>query len=298
MFLLAGWGIGQLFENPLPDGYKITIFLKFALVLSLGIISVFALLISDPVSPNYNYWKVTSLLTCGYVAWFLWSHRSSSVPWRPGLFILYFFLLILTIRVSYKANFQNADQGKEYLVYAHGSGSIRNAIDLIAKIVNRTGSENEQLSISFDAGGKTQGVSWPIKWYMRDFPQAELFYGIDEALLHADIIIADPQSFILVDELTKNAYVRVDYIRMVWPNQDYFSFKFADIERLLSDAQFRRALISIWYKRDYSFYSNLSSVSGFDRHNWNPSDPMRIYVRKSIIQQIWEYGLLSPLIQK
>jgi DNA-binding beta-propeller fold protein YncE len=51
----------------------------------------------------------------------------------------------------------------------------------------------------------------------------------------------------------------------------------------------RAALFDIWLNRDYKKYGQ---VTGKDMslENWSPSDRMRLYIRKDITAQLWNYG--------
>jgi DNA-binding beta-propeller fold protein YncE len=51
----------------------------------------------------------------------------------------------------------------------------------------------------------------------------------------------------------------------------------------------RAAIFQIWFNRDYEQYA---AVKGIDMSlpNWQPSDRMRLYVRKDVTAQVWNYG--------
>jgi len=57
----------------------------------------------------------------------------------------------------------------------------------------------------------------------------------------------------------------------------------------------RSALFKIWLNRDYTEYAAASGRTNLTLANWDPSQQLRMYVRKDIIAQIWNYGA-SPEI--
>jgi DNA-binding beta-propeller fold protein YncE len=52
----------------------------------------------------------------------------------------------------------------------------------------------------------------------------------------------------------------------------------------------RAALFQIWLNRDHSLYSQLTGKD-MSLGNWTPSNRMRLYIRKDITSQIWNYGV-------
>jgi DNA-binding beta-propeller fold protein YncE len=77
---------------------------------------------------------------------------------------------------------------------------------------------------------------------------------------------------------------------MVWPNQDYFGLTWERIRNALSNPAERQAIFDIWLNRDYPKYAEVTGETALTQDNWSPSDRMRLYVRKDIAAQIWNYG--------
>jgi DNA-binding beta-propeller fold protein YncE len=116
-------------------------------------------------------------------------------------------------------------------------------------------------------------------------------------------------------------YFRYDYIRMVWPNQDYFNlvsarpdpsipfddtyscsgvlsvfrlfnnYDFSRICSALGNSQMRTAIFNIWLNRDYKLYGQITNNKGVEENSWEPSDRMRLYIRKDAADQVWKYGI-------
>src|SRR5258708_27248652 len=107
---------------------------------------------------------------------------------------------------------------------------------------------------------------------------------------------------------------------MGWPNQDSFillsdrqplpfdstysctgllSFlkliQTKDYSRICSallDPKIRAGIIGIWLNRDYTAYAAATGHTDLTLATWQPSDQMRMYIRKDVAQQIWKYGAL------
>jgi DNA-binding beta-propeller fold protein YncE len=88
-------------------------------------------------------------------------------------------------------------------------------------------------------------------------------------------------------------YYVLNYIRMVWPNQDYFNLTWTRIKDSITNPSMRQALWNIWFSRDYSLYSAITENSKMIESDWSPSDRMRLYIRKDVAAKIWDYGILQ-----
>jgi sugar lactone lactonase YvrE len=138
-------------------------------------------------------------------------------------------------------------------------------------------------------------------------------------------VIVDSKNFDKIDQALGTGYYRLDYIRMWWPNQDYFglvtdrqpipfpddysckglfgffkNFKTKDFSRICSailDPNIRAGIIDIWLNRDFTTYANATGHTDLTLATWQPSDEMRMYIKKDVAQQIWKYGA-PPTIQQ
>jgi hypothetical protein len=305
--LLTGWSLGQIFDNihleevPRPRRYITYISVMLFTISLIGIISsileihpLFQGITSEykNLSSSSIYWIFICITGVGLLNYSI----ASGIRWQMiiNLFTLSCFLIlgILTARTSFRAAFINPGNAYEYLVYAHGTDGIKASVSIISQISRRVSGGFSEVPISYDAGGETQGTSWPIKWYMRDFSNSIAFYSVDSSLLNADIIIADPQSFDELDQLLYQNYYQLDTLRIVWPNQDYFDLSDLDLFLAFTEVQGRNALFQIWYEKDYSKYADYYGRGTMSFPNWSPSDQMRIYIKKEIVNQLWEYNTI------
>ncbi|MBN1426894.1 MAG: TIGR03663 family protein [Anaerolineae bacterium] len=199
-------------------------------------------------------------------------------------------LAFMTARAAWWATFVNYDEATEYLVYAHSSGAVKQVLDQVEEISLKT-TDGYGLQVAYD-----DKVSWPYSWYFRNYHNAT-FYGSQPSrgqLGDAPMILAGPENWTKVEPLLGDRYYRFEYIRMWWPMQDYFDLKthpeyFRDF---FENPALQRGIWEIFYKRDYSAYANATGKN-FALNQWPLADRMRVYVRKDIFAQIWDYGVAA-----
>jgi len=209
----------------------------------------------------------------------------------PAIVTLTFFgfLAILTMRASFRAAYINYDSAKEYLVYAHGATGIKQVMAQAKEISQRT-TGGMGLALSYDASAPDTGVSWPFVWYLRDYTNQRSFDQPTRALRDSVFVIVDAKNFDKIEPALGPSYYRFDYIRMWWPNQDYFGLTRDRIANALDNQQIRNGIWDIWLNRDYTQYASATGHTDLTPTTWQPSDQMRLYIRKDIAAQIWNYG--------
>lgn len=193
-------------------------------------------------------------------------------------------LALLTARTSIQANFYNYDNANELLVYAHSAPGVKIALQQIEEISLRT-TNGLAIRVAYD-----NETSYPYWWYLRNYPNAQ-YYGAtpSRALREVPIILVGDANFGKIEPIVANLYDRFDYIRLWWPNQDYFDLTWERVRNALTDPAMRQALFEIWLNRDYTTYGKVLKRD-FSLHNWSPSARMRLYIRKDITGQLWNYG--------
>jgi predicted membrane-bound mannosyltransferase/DNA-binding beta-propeller fold protein YncE len=209
------------------------------------------------------------------------------------LITLVFFALMaaLTARAAYRASFINYDSAKEYLVYAHAAPGPKEVLKQVEEISHRTvGGKNVQVAYSSDA-------LYPYWWYLRDYPNKRWFQSTPTRdLRDVPIVIAGEDVFNKIDTVLGDNFYKFDYIRLWWPNQDYYNLTWDRIWGVIKDPKMRQALFDIWLNRDYTQYATLTNqVAPLSAEEWSPSARMRLYIRKDIVAKIWQYGA-SPVV--
>jgi DNA-binding beta-propeller fold protein YncE/4-amino-4-deoxy-L-arabinose transferase-like glycosyltransferase len=218
-----------------------------------------------------------------------------NIPWMGiiRIFVLAFIglLAFLTVRTSYMASFINYDNGKEFLVYAHADRGPKDILEQVEEISKRTVGD-KKISVAYD-----NDSLYPYWWYFRDYPNKQWYTDKPTRdLLNSPIILASDQNYSKIDSLVKDEYVKYDYIRLVWPMQDYYFLTWERVRYGLTDAEMRSALFQIWLNKDYSKYAQIKGRSDLTVATWSPSDPIRMYLRKDVIGQIWNYGSMPAVV--
>ncbi len=310
MILLTGWAIGQIVErvNWREFRKRCGILISILLLILISALAV-ALCLVLGVHPPFQGRTLEQLNSTGgflLSAIIILASLGGLIRLLSGwqvheilrIMVLVVFSLmgILTARTAIRASFIHANDANEYLVYAHGASGIKDVMDQISTISSRNAGE-KNLQIAYDNNLPNQGVSWSFKWYLRDYPNTKMFEKPEDSLRNVPVIIVDQNNFENIKPIVGNNYYRLDYIRMVWPNQDYFSLTSSRIRKALNDPALRDAILQIWLNRDYSEYASVTGKSGLTSSDWQPSAKMQLFIRKDIAAQIWEYGIaqVAPL---
>ncbi len=226
-----------------------------------------------------------------------------------GVFIL---LALLTARAAYRAAYLFYDYPYEYLVYAHGTPDAKATYEEIAELSERiTGGTD--LVVAYD-----NNVRYSYWWYMRHFPN-RLDYNTEPSrdLRRAVVIVASPETIAKLSPVVRDDYYSFNYNRLWWPNLDYWSLKWENIEyeyraefgydqRLtlplyfqfawrhirpfFTDPAVRSAVWQIWLNRDYREWAALRASNAYTLTNWGVAERMTFYLRKDVNNLIWNYG--------
>ncbi|MBI5944357.1 MAG: TIGR03663 family protein [Chloroflexi bacterium] len=237
--------------------------------------------------------------------------------------VVFSFLALLTARAAFRASYITYDQATEFLVYAHGAAGIKDIINQATEISERT-TGGMNVSLAYDTNGDT-GVSWPFVWYLRDFTNQSSFDQPTRSLRDKTLVIVGQNSFDKIEPALGPGFHKIDYIRMWWPMQDYFNLvsdrdpsqpfpedyscngllsiyklrKSKDYSRFcegFTNPAVRNGLLQIWLNRDYTAYAQAKGRSDLTLATWEPSSKMRLYIRKDVSEQIWNYGLAAAAV--
>lgn len=226
----------------------------------------------------------------GGIVYFLRGWVSSQIL-RLATAVFFALVAILTIRTAYRASFINYDSAKEYLVYAHAAPGPKQVMQQIDEISRRiTGGKNLQVAYGGDA-------LYPYWWYLRDYPNKRWFQTTPTRdLRDFPVVLVGEDLFNKMDAVLGDNFYMFETMRLWWPNQDYYNLTWARIWGVISNPQMRDAVFQIWFNRDYTEYAQLTNqVAQLSPEAWSPGARMRVYIRKDIVAQIWNYGA-SPTI--
>jgi predicted membrane-bound mannosyltransferase/DNA-binding beta-propeller fold protein YncE len=230
---------------------------------------------------------ITALLAAfasGWGLWWLLKEWNYSQTWRIFTLAVFSLFALLTARTAYLASYVNYDNATEYLVYAHSGPGPKIALAQVEEISRRT-TDGLALEVAYD-----DKTTYPYWWYLRDYPLYR-FYGANPTrdLREVPAIIVGDTNYGKIEPIVGQAYYMFEYIRMWWPNQDYFNLTWKRIWDALSNPQMRTAIFNIWLNRDFKLYGTLTGKD-MSLPNWDPAERMRLYLRKDIAAKLWNYG--------
>ncbi|WP_420644042.1 flippase activity-associated protein Agl23 [Candidatus Leptofilum sp.] len=312
MGLLAGWYINERFkEFEWRELFSRQALLFAGLTLGL-IVAVFValgpVLLGRVQFGNQQLGNLTQLgqllggiVLAAIVFWF-WQQVREEVNGRlrrPLVILSLFTLLsLLTIRFTYLSSWPNADYAREFMVYAHGAPAAKSMVlDQIETLSTRMHGD-KSLRVAF--GGS--GVSWPFTWYMREYPNRVYFGESPSATLNeSPVVIVGRSNWDEVDRLLGNNYTYRTYTYLWWPMEEYRNIGWAAIlgdpnrpegveRRGLLNPNVREALWDIFFYRDFTTYSQVFGGTLTDGQ-WPLRDDLRLYVRKDVLVDLWDYGL-------
>ncbi len=333
MILIGGWALGQLLEN--IAWRRLWETRSWVLFLLIPLTTVALMRVAGPLCTHFprnllcntviptkfqigafGGYTVTALTATGsWLSALVVLILSLAALIRPALrigvrqlvrivaLLLAAWLTFLTARTAWRAAYINYDYANEFLVYAHSSGAVKEVMAQIEEMSLRI-TDGYGLRVAYD-----NHASWPMTWYLRNYYNA-VYYGDQPSrglIGDAPVIIAGPGNWSKVEPLIGNRYYRFEYIRMWWPMQDYFGYEdlgkmrkmFADI---LRDPALQRGLWEIFLNRDYDAYADAvakyrgGTRPNFELSNWPIAERMRVYIRKDIFAQVWQYGVTASEI--
>jgi predicted membrane-bound mannosyltransferase/sugar lactone lactonase YvrE len=338
LILFAGWGLGQIIDTADWEHLRQHRALLALCAIFIFLTSFAACLVAalGPQPPFQGQdlpqlqatgaFLLPGLVAVASGAGLVYLFRDWSRAQAARTIVLTFFALlaVLTARAAFRAAYINYDNATEYLVYAHASRAVKDVIQQATDISERT-TGGMGINIAYDASAPDTGVSWPFVWYLRDFTNQHSFDQPTRSLRDSTVVIVDAKNFDKIEQALGPGYYRIDYIRMWWPNQDYFGlvgdrqpipfdqsysckgilsffklFPHQDFSRVcsaVSDPSIRAGIFDIWLNRDYTAYAAATGHTDMTLATWQPSDEMRMYVKKDVVQQIWKYGV-APSAQQ
>jgi DNA-binding beta-propeller fold protein YncE len=306
MAMLTGWFLNAVLRsgstarmvNSLSTGrLLITALLSLlVIVMFVRVLSLIGGLDLQPGdTPSLVRWAGGFLLACAVISVSVYYLMRIAMPiaGRAILMVAFALLSLFTIRTAFMVTFINYDYTREFLFYAHGAPGTKLALSQLEDLSHRlTG--DMTIHVGYDAD-----VSWPMTWYMRDYPNARYFsdalpadYEELDAIMIGDI---NPKRTENEAKLADN-YTRYNYMLVWWPMQDYYDLTLERISYSLLNPQARAALWDIIINRDFTRYSQVFNKTSLTPATWSPGHRFALYVRNDVVQKIWSYhaGSASP----
>ena len=298
--ILSGALLAYLMKNDLTSLGIVALMVLALITLVSSIINGASLLSSlstvdiDPTSLSSAWLKFGAALLAliGSIAGIIYLMRQERPTPFASLVVLTIFglLFVQTVRTSFRAAYLNYDNATEYLVYAHGATGVKDVMRQVEEVSERTAGGLNAV-IAYDASAPDTGVSWPVVWYLRDYTALRSFDQPTRSLRDAVAVIVDQKNFDKIVPALGDEYYQFDYIRMWWPNQDYFNLDKTRVLNAITNPQIREGIFDIWFNRDYTTYAQAIGSTSMTLTTWQPADQMRLYVRKDVAAKIWNYGV-------
>ena len=304
LLLSTAWGIGKLIEkinwNTYPKKSALAVllllpilFTSFASVMGgiLGATPPFQGNTLDQLRTTTSFLSAC-LFFAGSLGGLYYFIKQWSFNQIIRTFALFVFVILglLTARTAYMANFINYDNAKEYLVYAHAARGPKDILEQVEEISRRT-TGGLDIKVAYD-----NDSLYPFWWYFRNYPNKHWFADTPTRdLRDYPIIIAGEDSYGKLEPIIKDSYIQNEYMRLWWPNQDYWNLTWQRISDAITTPGMREAIFNIWLNRDYTKYAEVTGKTDLTLENWSPRSKFKLYIRKDIISEIWNYGV-APVI--
>ena len=247
---------------------------------------------STSLSSDWLKFSAALIALVGSIAGIVYLLRLRRTSVFVGMVVLTIFGLlgVQTGRTAFRAAYINYDDATEYMVYAHGATGVKEVMSQVEEISERTAGGLNAI-VAYDASAPDTGVSWPFVWYLRDFTALRSFDQPTRSLRDAVAVIVDQKNFDKITAALGDEFYQFDYIRMWWPNQDYFNLDKTRVLNAISNPQIREGIFDIWFDRDYTKYAQAIGSTSMTLTTWQPADQMRLYIRKDVASKIWNYGV-------
>ncbi len=298
LILLGGWALGRLVESIPKETWRSRETWGALALLLVFLLSAFRTVGSllGEASPFHGKDLAALQATSNFIVAFgaaaisLWGvlrlRAAGKVRQLSAPALLTFFALLsaFTIHTAFQAAYLNYDQANEYLVYAHSARGVKDVLARVEDLSLRL-TDGLDIEVAYD-----DDTSWPMTWYLRHY-RKQRFYGAqpNKDLRTAPVIIVGDNNYGKIEAVVRQDYYRFDYIRMVWPEQDYFGLTWQRVWDALRNPAMRAALWDIWLNRDHTRYAQALNKD-MSLANWSPADRMRLYIRKDVAARLWDYG--------
>ncbi len=298
MILLGGWVIGKVIDKidwawllawprwigllALPSAVIASVQTLAALA---GTVRPFSGNTLDQLAATGNFasYLVVAAASLLLLVWLWWGIQPGGFS-RIAYLGVILVLALLTARTAWMASYINYNDPTEFLVYAHSASGVKTVVSQIEDISRRT-HDDLNMVVPYDVRS-----GWLMGWYLRDYPNA-VNYGetLNSSFVNDPVVIVADMYWPQADRLLSKTHYAFTYMRLWWPMMDYFNLTWDRIRYILVHPDYQAALWNIWWNRDYSAYAKLTGEN-LTLSGWPSGERMRLYVRKDIAAQLWQYG--------
>jgi uncharacterized protein (TIGR03663 family) len=298
---LANFNLRSLISRNALILFGLTLLLIIVFLLAVGPVLLGAVRLGDQQIDNLrSIGRMLGLILAAGLITFFWQRifRQTEKTLRNRIAVLSFFILLslLTIRFAYMASFPNADYTTEFMVYAHGAPATKNVVlDQVEELSMRLNGD-KGIRVAFDSD-----VSWPLTWYLREYPN-RVFFGENptQDLNQSPIVIVGARNWDKAEPYLGKNYESTEHTFLWWPMEEYRKISWNAIlgdpnvpeeqRRGLGDPDVRQALWDIFFYRDYEKYGQVFGGI-YTAGEWPLRHNLRLYIRKDILPTLWDYGV-------
>ena len=250
--LVAGWGLARVCRDiaraPLATLLVPAAAVALALALLPGMLIArpFAGLDTGSVAATARWW--TRVVGLGALAIVLFrrlrpagGRAAARAAAAGGLLVLG----LLTIRTSVQLAFVNYDLATEPMSFAQASPDVRSAMRRIEALSERTAGPRA-IEVAYD-----DESTWPLVWYLRDYPRARTWAKTASLAPPAPVILAGDGNLAALQPLVAGQYTAFRYVQYWWPLQDYANLTPSRLLAVLGSASSREHVWKVFSRRDY-----------------------------------------------
>ncbi len=192
---------------------------------------------------------------------------------RPGsiarmlLFATILVMMVFTIRYAWIATYIHGDIAKDMLVYTQTTPDVTMVVEEIENLSERL-EGGKEMRVAFD-----DFTSWPMWWYLRDYPNKVFFGKEPMGPLDAPVVLVGLDNEAAVRPYLTD-YIRRQYRLRWWFPEDYRNLTPGLILENLRNPDTRQSFIN------FLLYRELENPLG--------SSDFAFYMRKDVAAEIWE----------
>jgi len=145
-----------------------------------------------------------------------WVRRRARLTAQAALVALVTLLALAQIHASWRLVYQEGDVPKDMLVYTQTSPDVHRMVDELTQLSALT-TCGRDLEIWYD---DNNGTSWPMQWYLRDFPNRHIYGGtLAGPPDNAPIVLAGGDNLSSVEPFLEG-YTAQKYVLRWWFPED------------------------------------------------------------------------------
>jgi uncharacterized protein (TIGR03663 family) len=191
---------------------------------------------------------------------------------RALLYATLLILTALTIRYGWIATFVHGDVAQDMLIYTQTTPDVTMLMDEVEQLSERLVGGKE-MTVAFD-----EFTSWPLWWYLRDYPNKAFFGKEPVGPLNAPVVFVGLENEAATRPYLSD-YVRYQYKLRWWFPEDYRDLSLSMIRDNLLNPESRQSAIN------FLLYRELENPLG--------SSDFAFYMRRDVASQIWQSGSVT-----